>query len=159
MKVVLKQDVKGSGKAGDIVEVADGYAKNFLLKRGLAVVADNRAIGEKTAKDAAKVYHTQQAIAQATALAEKLTGKEITIAAKGGESGKLFGKVTAQELADQVNLLLHADGDQLAEDALISKKKISLGKDIKSFGRYEFTVKLYTGVTAQLTVSVLPAQE
>lgn len=158
MKVVLKQDVKGSGKAGDIVEVADGYANNFLLKRGLAVVADNRAIGEKQAKDEAKAYHAQQALESATALSAQLTGKEVVIAAKGGESGKLFGKVTAQEIADQVNQLIASD-PQIDIKQEVSKKKIALAHDIKSFGRYEFTLKLYTGVTAVMAVTVVPAQE
>lgn len=145
MKVILTQDVKGSGKKGDLLNVADGYAKNFLLKKGLAVVADAQAMNERKTKEEAAAHHAQVALDQAKEEASKLDGKKVTVSAKAGEKGRLFGKVTAKEIADAV---------QKEYGIEVNKKKVTLKTDIKNFGEYSFEIKLHTGVVAKMTVSV-----
>ena len=103
MQVILKQDVKGSGKAGDLVKVSDGYAKNYLIKKGLAVPASAAAMNEKKTKDAALAHRLQVELDQAKELAARLDGKTIVISAKAGANGKLFGSVNAKEIAEQIN--------------------------------------------------------
>lgn len=146
MKVILKQDVKGTGKAGELVNVADGYAQNFLLKRGLAAIADTAAMNEKETKDAASAHHAQVALDKAKADAAFLDGKAVEVAAKAGEGGKLFGKVTSKEIADAVAAAYKLE---------INKKKINLKTEIKACGRYEFELKLHAGVSANMTVEVV----
>ncbi|MBC8610459.1 BL17 [uncultured Ruminococcus sp.] len=146
MKVILKEDVKGSGKKGDLVNVADGYAKNFLLKKGLAVAADAQAVNEKNAKDAAAAHHAQVALDNAKETAKRLADQTVTVTAKAGEKGKLFGKVTAKEIAAAV---------EKAFDLEVNKKKITLAQDIKSFGTFSFELKLHTGVVAKMLVNVV----
>lgn len=145
MKVILKADVQGSGKAGDLVNVSDGYAKNFLVKRGLAVEASAAAINEKQTRDNAAAHHAQVEIDTARALAEKLDGKTITISAKAGDNGRLFGAITTKEIASEL-LKLHG--------IEINKKKITLNSDIKSHGEYSFAIKLHSGVSASLKLVV-----
>lgn len=145
MKVILKEDVKGSGKKGDLVNVSDGYAKNFLIKKGLAVLADAQALNDKKNKDEASAYHAKVAFDNATALAKSLEGKVINIKAKAGEGGKLFGKVTAKEIAVAL---------ESQYNTKIDKKKISLKNDIKGFGTFDVQVKLHTGVVANMNVNV-----
>ncbi len=145
MKVILKEDVKGSGKKGDLVNVSDGYAKNFLLKKGLAVIADAQAMNDKKNKDEATAYHAKVALDNAKEIAQGLEGKTITVKAKAGDGGKLFGKVTAKELSDALQQQYNVE---------VNKKKISLKNDIKGFGTFEFQVKLHTGVVANMNVNV-----
>ena len=145
MKVILKQDVKGTGKAGDLVEVSDGFAKNFLIKRGAAVEASAAAINEKKTKDAAIAHHAQEELDQAKAIAKKLDGQKIILKAKAGANGKLFGSVTSKEIAEEIVKAYKVD---------VNKKKVSLKTDIKAFGDYEAEIKLHTGVVAKMTVSV-----
>lgn len=148
MKVILKEDVKGSGKKGDMINVADGYAKNFLLKRGLAVVADAAAVNEKNTKDAAAEHHAQVALEEAQAAAAKLEGKIVTVTAKAGDKGRLFGKVTAKEVAEAVSKEFGME---------VNKKKITLSADIKAFGTFGFELKLHTKVVAKMSVKVVEA--
>ncbi len=145
MKVILKQDVKGTGKKGDIVNVADGYANNFLLKKGLADVADAKALNEKTNKDSAEAHHKQVALEQAQKLAEDLKEKTVKVISKAGDNGRLFGKVTSKEIADAILSQYKVE---------INKKKITLKEDIKSLGTFEFEVKLHTGVGTKMFVEV-----
>jgi large subunit ribosomal protein L9 len=145
MKVILKQDVKGSGKAGDLVNVSDGYAKNFLIKKGLAIEATAAAINEKKTKDNAVRHHAQVELDNAFATAKALKDKSIKIIAKAGTGGKLFGSVTSKEIADTVSKDF---------DLSIDKRKIVLDNDIKSFGTFEFQLKLHTGVVAKMKVIV-----
>lgn len=145
MKVILKQDVQGSGKKGDIVNVSDGYARNFLLKRGLAVEASGQALNEINAKKAADARKLQAEIDAAKKLGEEIGGKTIKIHAKAGENGKLFGSVTAKEIADEIKKQLKVD---------IDKRKISLTGEIKKFGTYDAEIKLYNGVFANVFVMV-----
>ena len=99
MKVILLQDVKGSGKKGDLVNVADGYARNFLLAKGHAMEATAGAINNKKTQDAAKAHHAQMELDNAKAEKERLDGKTVHVTAKAGNGGKLFGAVTAKEIA------------------------------------------------------------
>ena len=148
MKVILKQDVKGTGKAGDLVNVADGYAQNFLIKRGLAVAADAQAMNEKKAKDAAMEHHAAVELANAQETAKKLEGKIVKVAAKAGANGKLFGAVTAKEVSAEIKNQYQMDVD---------KKKISLSQDIKGYGTFSAEVKLHSGVVANIKVEVVEA--
>ncbi len=145
MQVILLADVKGSGKKGDLVKVSDGYANNFLLKKGLAVVADKAAINEKETKDAAAAHHAQVALDEAKKTATFLQGKTVTVHAKAGENGKLFGKITSKEIADAVSREYSVP---------VSKKKVELSADIKAQGEFTFEVKLHAGVTASMKVIV-----
>ena len=133
MKVVLKQDVKGTGKKGELVEVADGYARNFLLKRGLAIPADAGATNELKKREAAK----EQKAA--------IDGKTVKLTAKAGANGKLFGSVTAKEIAEGIEKQL---------GVTLEKRKIVLKDDIKAFGSYTIEVKIYNGVSANVFVVV-----
>ena len=139
MKVVLKQDVKGSGKKGELVEVADGYARNFLLKRGLAIPADAGAMNELKNREAAKAYRLAEEQKAA------IDGKTVKLTAKAGANGKLFGAVTAKEIAEGIEKQL---------GTTLEKRKIVLKEDIKAFGSYTVEVKIYNGVSASLYVIV-----
>lgn len=146
MKVILKQDVKGSGKAGELVNVSDGYAKNFLFPKGLAVEASVAAMNEKNTRDSAAAHHAQVEIDNAKALASKLNDKTITIHAKAGSNGKLFGAITTKEIAEEI---------QKAYGEEINKKKITTKTDIKNYGSYTFDIKLHTGVSATMKLEVV----
>ncbi len=145
MKVVLKKDVKGSGKKDQLVEVSDGYARNFLIPRGLAVVADGAAINEVKTKENAKQHHAAVELENARQTAQKLDGTTVTIKAKAGQGGRLFGAVTAKDIAEAV-------GKVTGET--VDKRKIVLDADIKNYGRYEIEVKIHPGVSAKLAVVV-----
>jgi len=144
MKVILLADVKGQGKKGELCNVSDGYARNFLFPKKLAVEADNAAMSEFKSREEAKIHHKEEEIAAAKATAEKLNGKTVTMKAKAGSNGRLFGSVTSKEVAAEIKRTLGIE---------IDKKKMSLA-DIKNFGEYEAEIKLYTGITAKLTVVV-----
>lgn len=145
MKVILKQDVKGSGKAGDLVNVADGYAKNFLLKKGLAVPADANALNQKKTKDQAAQHHAQMLVNNAKETAQMLENKTVKIRAKAGEKGRLFGKVTSKEIAEEVTKEFGVE---------VNKKKVSVETEIKSFGTFSFEIKLHPGVSVKMNVCV-----
>ncbi|MBQ2731113.1 MAG: 50S ribosomal protein L9 [Clostridia bacterium] len=145
MKVFLKQDVKNLGKAGTIVNVSDGYARNFLFARGLAVEADKNAQSQAKNKESAEAYRKEQELAAAKELAAKVEAVTVKISASAGADGKLYGSVTASHIADA-----------LASQAKLSvdKRKIVLDAPIRTFGTSRLDVKLYPGVTAKLTVVV-----
>ena len=145
MQVILKEDVQGSGKKGDLVKVSDGYAKNFLIKKGLAIAATPGALNEYKAKQAASVAREAKDRKAAGDLAKSIEGKSVKIAAKAGESGKLFGSVTAKEVAQEIEAQLGVETD---------KRKVALESDIKAHGTYTAEVKLYAGVTAKVFVVV-----
>ena len=144
MKVVLKQDVKGQGKAGQLVNVSDGYARNFLFPRQLAVPADSQVMNELRSKEEAAQYHARVEKEAALAAAANLKDKVVKISAKAGSAGRLFGAVTTKEVADALNKQFGIKVD---------KRKITMD-DIKSYGSYTAEVKLHTGVVAQITVMV-----
>ena len=144
MKVILLKDVKGTGKQGDIKEVADGYAKNFLIKKGLAAVADNQNLNELEGRKSSAQHKVDVALADAQAISDKISGKTVNITAKAGEGGRLFGSVTSKEISSELEKQFGVQ---------IDKKKLT-ANDIKAFGTYEVTAKLYTGVVAKFKVSV-----
>lgn len=144
MKVFLKQDVKGLGKKGELVNTSDGYARNFLFPKGLASEANAQAMSEFKNKQQAEKYRIDTETAAAKAAAEKLSGQTIRISAKAGQNGKLFGSVTSKEIAEKVKEAFGIDAD---------KRKIAVD-DIKQFGTYEFEIKLYQGISAKLYVMV-----
>ncbi|MBR0466291.1 MAG: 50S ribosomal protein L9 [Clostridia bacterium] len=144
MKLILLADVKGKGKKGELVNVPDGYARNFLLPKNLAVVADNAAMSELRGKKESAEHHKQEEIAAAKELASKLDGKTVTIKAKAGANGKLFGSVTSKEIVNEI---------KNAFDIVIDKKKLSVA-DIKNFGDYTAQIKLLPGIIAKLNVKV-----
>ncbi len=144
MKVVLKQDVKGQGKAGQLVNVSDGYARNFLFPRQLAIPADAQAMNDLKNKEEAAQHHAQVAKQAAVDAAEQLKGKTLHIVAKAGSAGRLFGSVTTKEVAEALKAQYGIEVD---------KRKISM-EDIKSFGSYTAEIKLHAGVTAKVTVMV-----
>lgn len=145
MKVILKQDVKTIGKKDEIHEVSDGYARNFLFPRGLAAPADAAAVNMARTKSEAKEHHAAEARAAAQALADKVKDKTVTLKAKGGASGRLFGKVTAKDVAEALSKVAGAE---------IDKRKVELERDIKDFGTYSAAVKLHPGVSAAFKVKV-----
>ncbi len=145
MKVILKQDVKGTGKKGDLVEVSDGYARNFLLKKGLAEIATASGINEITQRRVAEEYHRAEYIKAQKELASKLQGQEVTVAIKAGENGRVFGSVTTAHIASALS----------AAGYDIDKKKISLKENIKNVGDFEAEVRLMEGVISKIKVKVV----
>ena len=148
MKVILKQDVKGKGKKGQMIEAAEGYARNFLIPKGLAVVATADAVNTMNLQAKAKAKADAEAKAEALAIAEKLKSCQVKLAAKGGEGGKLFGAITGKEIsaALQEQFALAIDG-----------KKLVLDQPIKSFGSFEVKAKL--GYEVSGTIYVLVVEE
>ena len=144
MKVVLKQDVKGLGKKGELVNTSDGYARNFLFPKGLAVEANAQSMTELKNREQAQKYKIETETAAAKKAASEIQGKTIKIKAKAGANGKLFGSVTSKEIAEKLKEEFKLDVD---------KRKVVV-EDIKQFGTYEFEVKLYQGISAKLFVSV-----
>ena len=148
MKIILKQDIRGKGKKGQMIEAAEGYARNYLIPRGLAVEATADAVNTMNLQAKAKAKADAEAKAEALAIAEKLKSCQVKIAAKGGEGGKLFGAITGKEiaaaLAEQFSLTI--DG-----------KKLVLEQPIKSFGGYQVKAKL--GFEVSGTVYVLVVEE
>lgn len=147
MKVILKADVKGHGKKGDLVNASDGYAKNFLIPKGLAVLADNATINELENKKNSEQFHKNQEELHAKKMAEKLEGAKIRFQLKSGDNGKLFGSITAKDIAEQIKTQLHVEVD---------KKKVQLADGIKTLGNTEVVIKVYANITAKITVEVLP---
>lgn len=144
MKVLLLQDVKGSGKKGDIVNVNDGYAKNFLIKKNLAKPADNSVMLEKASKEASIERTKALEKQEAEKKAQELKGKTFKIKAKTGDNGKMFGAITSKEIAEAVtNAGIEVD-----------KKQIYLESNIKMTGEYTIEAKLYSGVVAKFKILV-----
>ena len=148
MKVILKADVKGKGKKGQMIEVAEGYARNFLMPKGLAVPATADAVNTMRLQEKAKAKADAEAKAASTEIAEKLKGVQVKVPSKGGEGGKLFGAVTGREIAAALK-------EQHGVD--IDSKKLVLDEPIKSFGSYEVKAKL--GFEISGTVYVIVTEE
>ena len=145
MKLLLEQDVKGTGKKGEIVDVSDGYARNFLLPRKLATPADAQAINAASIQKSAAAHKKFQAGLAARELAKQLEGAVITVKAKVGENGHLFGSITGKEIAAAI-----AEQKQVE----IDKKKISLSDPIRALGEYSIRVSLYENTFALVKVVV-----
>ena len=145
MKVLLLADVKGQGKKDQIVEVSDGYARNFLFPKKLAVIADAKVLSETKSKEEARQYRLKEEKAAAKALAEKLGTLTVNITASSGGDGRLYGSITTKEISEKLMQQHKVDLD---------KRKMSLKENIKSYGTYEIDVKVYPEVSAKLKVVV-----
>jgi large subunit ribosomal protein L9 len=145
MKVVLQQDVKGQGKRGELVSVSDGYARNYLLPRKLAIEATADAMNAIKLRDKAKREHEDYERGRLTEVAEKLKTQPVKVSAKAGSSGRLFGSVTNAEVAEALKAQYGVD---------IDRHQIILPEPIKTFGTYELKAKLGYGINAALTVIV-----
>ena len=146
MRLVLLADVKALGKRGDVVEVADGYARNYLLPRKLAGEADRGALAQLDAQHRAARRRDADELAEARALAGRLEATKLAIRAKAGESGKLFGAVTNADVANAIAAAL---------SVAIDKHKIGLAGQIKALGSYPVEIKLHKDVVAKATVDVV----
>lgn len=144
MKVVLLQDVKGQGKKGDIINVADGYGRNFLIAKGMAAAANSQITNDFAGKKQSAIYKEDMAIAAAKEIAGKLDGKTFVMKVKGGDSGKLFGSLTTKEVSAELEKQI---------GTAIDKKKLVF-PTVKSFGVYSCTAKLHAGVSASFNVQV-----
>lgn len=145
MKVILNQDVKGQGKKGQLVEVSDGYARNFLLPRKLAKEATNDNINIMKGKADSEQHRKQVELEAAQADAAKINEVVVKLSAKAGENGKLFGSITSKDVAEALKMQHHIK---------IDKKKLVMPDGIKLLGTTVVDVKVYTGITAKLKVQV-----
>jgi len=149
MKVVLLTDVKGHGKKGDIVEASDGYARNFLLPKKMAEIATADVLNNIKGKNEAAEYHKQQEIAAAKETSKYLEGAKIVLEGKAGDNGKLFGKITNQNVADAIKYQLHH---------VVDKRKVVLPDGIKNIGETTVEIKVYPEISAKITVIVNPVK-
>lgn len=147
MKVILLQDVKAQGKKGDIINVSDGYASNFLLPRKLAIAATADAVNTVNLHEKAVKQQKEQAKTDALALAKTLKNIEIVIPIKCGEKGKIFGSVTAKEISEELAKLGFA----------VDKRMLVLKENIKETGNYTITAKLYPEISCEISIVVKPA--
>ncbi|MBR0365763.1 MAG: 50S ribosomal protein L9 [Clostridia bacterium] len=146
MQVILTQDVKGQGKKGQMVKVSDGYARNFLLPKGLATEATKENINVLKGKRESLEYKVKTETAEAEAIAERMKSMELIVRSKAGDNGKLFGSVTSKDVADALTEQEHIKLDK--------KKFVMPDGGIKTLGTTTIKVKLYTGVTGELKVTV-----
>ena len=146
MKVILKSDVNKLGKAGALIEVSDGYARNFLFPKGLAVEATPAKMAEWKAEQARQKARDEKNRQEALELQKKLQGKAITIEGKAGENGKLFGSITAAQIAEALEVQHGLTG--------FDKRDVKLDETVKTAGNFKFAVKLYPGIQADMTLTV-----
>lgn len=144
MKVILKADVKGQGKKGQLVTVSDGYARNFLFPRDLATPADAQAMNDLKNKEDAARFHAEMEKKEAQEAANVLNGKSVKLVAKAGQNGRLFGSVTTKEVAEALKAQYKIEVD---------RRKISMS-DIKAHGTYEGEIKLLAGISAKINIVV-----
>ena len=145
MKVLLLADVKGQGKKDQIVDVSDGYARNFLFPKKLALPADAKVMSEAKSKEEAKQFRLKEEKAAAKALADKISTLTVKVTASSGADGRLYGSITSKDIADQL----------VAQHQIeIDKRKLVLSENIKAYGTYQIDVKVYPEITAKLTVVV-----
>ncbi len=152
--VILLEDVRGSGKKGEKVSVAKGYARNCLIPKKLARVADKAAIMELEAQHAADERRQAEELAHANEVKGIIDGQSVDVYAVGGENGKLFGSVTPQDIADAINQKFKTDVDKRKIRVLIDDLKV-----IDSFGTYPYEVRLHAGVVAKINVNVIEKEE
>ena len=146
MKVILKADIKGVGKKDQIINASDGYARNFLFPKNLAVEANNENMSKLKAKQDSNAYKKSQEKEEAQKIAQKLSKIQLKIPVKAGENGKIFGGVSAKEIADNL---------EKEHKIKIDKKKIDLKEAIKTLGMQNVNVKLYDGVNGTIKVNVI----
>ena len=148
MKVILKADVKGTGKKGEVVEVSDGFAKNFLLKRSLAELATASGINEAEQRRTADAYHRAENIKALKEQAAKLNGSEVKVPIRTGKNGKVFGSVTSDKIAAALS--------ELGFD--VDKKRVTTKETLKMVGTYDAEVRFMEGVIARIKVHVVPLE-
>ena len=146
MKVILLENVKKKGKKGDVIQVPDGYAKNFLFPQKLAKEATSQSLTELNNEKSSDEHRKEMEKAKAEEIAKIINEKIIKITSKAGKNGKLFGSVTTKDISNKIK-------EEFAVD--IDKHKIVLESDIKAFGTYKFTVKLHPGIAAQMAVMIV----
>src|SRR5687768_7901712 len=149
MKVILSKDVQGTGKAGEVKDVADGYARNYLIPRKLAIPATGGALKNVEQKKASEQKKVAAEEATARALADRLTNAPVVVTAKVGDQGRLYGSITSGDIADQLSAQLRQP---------IDKRKIELEEPIRQLGTFEVTIRLHRAVTATVKVDVQPAK-
>lgn len=145
MKVVLLKDVKGQGKKDDVVNVSDGYARNFLLPKGLAVEADAKVMNEIKNKEASRLHKIELEKAAANELKAKLEAVVVKLTGKAGADGRLFGSITSSDIAE---------GLEKQHGLKVDRKKIVMDGPVKAFGTYAFDVKLYTEIIGKINVVI-----
>ena len=145
MKVILLEDVKNKGQKGEVVNVSDGYARNYLLPHKLAVRATSQGMNELKNRQVAEEKRKETELEEAKKQAQTLSGLQVTVKVKSGENGKLFGSVTNKEIADTLKSQHHLN---------IDRKKIVLPEPIRNLGSFRLEVKVYPEVTATLNVKV-----
>lgn len=145
MKVILLKDVNGTGKQGDVKDVADGYARNFLIAKGAALEATQKNLSDLAGKKASQQHKKDLEKAAAQEIAEAINNKKVVAKAKAGKGGKLFGSVTSANIAEVIE-------QQLGKK--VEKKKISMN-EIKAFGSYQAEIKLYNGISAKISIEVV----
>lgn len=144
MQVILLQDVKGQGKKGQVIDVNEGYARNFLIKKGFAEVATANKLNDLKQKQAAADFHKAEQVKAMQLLANQLKGKRFELAIKVGQNGKVFGSVTSANISDTLS----------AAGYDVDKKKIILEQPIKSVGEYDVVLKLLEGISTKIKVVV-----
>ena len=145
MKIILLQDVKGQGKKGEVVDVNEGYARNFLVKKGLAEIATASKLNDISQKKSAADFHKAEEIKATKALAEELKDKAFTVKIKAGQGGKVFGSVTGANISEAMQTAGYT----------VDKKKIVLSQPIKNVGEYDVDLKLMEGISTKIKVTVI----
>lgn len=145
MKVILTQDVKAQGKKGQMIDVADGYGRNYLIARGLAIPADNKSINEMKNREASAKHKIEVEKQEARDIAAKLEGIMLKFSASAGADGRLYGSVTSKDIAEKL---------EKEHSVIIDKRKIVLSDPIKTFGAFTIDVKLYPEINGKINVTV-----
>lgn len=145
MKVILQADVKGTGKKGEVKEVSDGYARNFLIKKKLAIPADNTSVKELNEKNKSLELKAQKEYEEAIELGKKMEELNITIYSKSGDGGRLFGSITAKDVAEQI---------KKEHNIEVDKRKINLDEPIRTLGSTNVEIKIHKRVTTKMRVDV-----
>lgn len=145
MKVILKDNIKGIGNAGDVKDVSDGYARNYLVPRGLAVIADAGALRKLEQERKFAEKRNAQELAQSKQIQEKIEAIDLKYTAKAGEEGRLFGSVTSKDIADQL----------AREGVKVDRRKILLAEPIRQLGKFQLEIRLHPQVIAKLSLSVV----
>jgi large subunit ribosomal protein L9 len=146
MKVILKEDVKAQGKKGDIIEVSDGYARNYLLPKKLAVVADAAAINEAKSREAARLHRIEVERAEAAATAEKLQGVMVRLEMPGSSEERLYGSVTAKDIAEAL---------EAQTGITVDRRKLVMNEQIRTYGTYSVEARLYPEITGVVNFVVV----
>lgn len=145
MKVVLTQDVKSQGKKGQLINVSDGYARNFLLPKGLAIIADNKALNEIKGREESEKHRKEVELQTAKNTAAKLETVVVKLSGKAGKDGRLYGSVTSKDIAEAL---------KAQADITVDKRKVALDDSLKTFGMHAVDVKLHTEVVGKINVMI-----